>query len=153
MNRTGCDSINRVYETVRDAARRAVTDGPDAPFVLADILGKDEWREIAHSWASVVPVVATLHGCVASLHQSGTTPHELTTMASSDGDDESRAYQALASTWLAVGLENPTDEDAMEDLVTGDLENLGWTRDRASLAAVTEALVELSMEGAELGSR
>ncbi len=133
-----------LYERAKEAARVAVVGSPGTSYGLEDVMPADAWLTVAaSSYASLVPVHATLNGCIEGLRSRKATAAEVEQV---DGPPPAgMAVTAedlrVARSWLADTLAANIDEDGRQTMVDREAIDRGWVGNPERVTSLVLALV------------
>lgn len=136
--------LGGVYRRVKEVTRAAVAGAPGTSFGLEDVMPEDAWMTIATSpLVSLVPVYATLSGCIEALSSRRVTAAEVEGVrgAPPAGMAVSPEDMRTARSWLADALAAGLDEEGCQGMVDREAIDREWVADAVRVTSLVVALV------------
>lgn len=144
--------ISSVYAQAREAARAAVAGSPATTYGLEDVMPSDSWMSVtASGFMSLIPLHATLHGCVEALRARNTTAAHVEAVAGEPphGTAVTSDDVRVARSWLADSLAGDVDDDGQEQIIDREAQDRGWSGDATRVTSLVLALVMVAGAAAD----
>lgn len=136
-----------LYERAEIVAHAAVVrTSVENSYSLKDILDDDPlWQDIfSTAFLSVMPLHATLGGCVKAMRSNGITAEDLGDVPDSPGTLLEQADRAMARQWLAAAVHANLDRDQQQLMIVDYVVAQGWETHSTRLPALMHAVVAMS---------
>ncbi len=135
-----------LYERAKAVAWAAVAGSPSTSYSMFDIIDDDDlWQAIfTTAFLSVIPLHATLDGCVQALKGRGVTAGQVAAVQGtpSAGTLVTETDMATARRWLADTLEKDFDHDRRQLMIVDYVLENGWERHPTRLSSLMLAVIE-----------
>ncbi len=136
-----------LYERAETVARAAVVEeSAKASYSLGDIRDDDGlWQEIFRTaFLSIIPLHATLGGCVQVLRSRGVTAEQVGAVGDSTEKSMTQADRAMARQWLAAAVHSDLDRDQQQLMIVDYVVAQGWETHSTHLPALMHSVVAVS---------
>lgn len=136
--------LGGVYRRVKEVARAAVAGAPGTSYGLEDVMPEDAWMTVATSpLVSLVPVYATLSGCIEALNSRGVTAAEVERVRGAPPAEMAVSPEDMrtARSWLADALAADLDEEGCQGMVDREAIDREWVADAVRVTSLVVALV------------
>lgn len=136
--------MGELYERTKEVARAAVAGSPRTSYGLEDVMPEEGWLSVAASpFMSLVPVHATLNGCIDALRGRGVTATEVAQVDVPPpvGMAITVEDMRVARSWLADTLAANVDEDGRQQMVDREAIERDWTGNPTRVTSLVLALV------------
>ncbi|MGO1384922.1 MAG: hypothetical protein ACTHWA_02815 [Arachnia sp.] len=135
-----------LYTRSAAVARAAVTRSTTAEYAVADISDDaDFWKAVfGTAFLSVVPLHATLDGCVQALKEHDVTDTQVAATGASASGQAAVAEndRDIARGWLVQTLKDDLDSDGQQIMIVDRVVENGWETHSVRLSSLMRAVVE-----------
>lgn len=141
-----------IYERAKEVARAAVAGSPGTSYGLEDVMTGETWLTVASSqFVSLVPVHATLNGCIDALRARSATATDVQQVDGPPpaGTDVTAEDIRVARFWLSDTLAGDIDEDGRQEMVEREAIDRAWTGNPIRVTSLVLALVMVAGAAAD----
>lgn len=141
-----------LYERAKEAARAAVAASPGGSYGLEDVMPEEGWLTVtANEFMSLVPVHATLNGCIEALLARKVTAADVEAIDGPPphGTAVTQEDMRVARSWLADTLAASVDEDGRQEMIDREAIDRQWTGNPGRVTSLVLALVVIAGAAAD----
>ena len=150
--------VTEIYERAKEAARAAVAGAPGCDYGLEDVMPEESWLIVTASrsqFMSLVPVYATLDGCVEALLARKITATDVARVEVSppQGTAVTADDIRITCSWLAHVLASDVgvDETDRQEMIDLEVSSRRWAGVPGRVTSLVLALVFVSAAAADRG--
>lgn len=141
-----------IYDRAKEVARVSVAGAPETDYGLEDVMSEEAWMAVtSSSFLSLIPVHATLNGCIEALKARTVSAAEVERVVGPppQGTAVTAEDMNTARSWLANTLAANVDEDGRQAMIDREAFDREWSSSPVRITSLVLALVVIAAAAAD----